>query len=78
MDIGDYTAKSNELQKILKELNLGEGRKIVQSLRICDMLWIRKKKKFHSASTNGLIKELFQTSQQNPSGNMLVVHGVPS
>ena len=46
MDIGDYTAKSNELQKILQELNLGEGRKIVQSLRICDMLWIRKKSIF--------------------------------
>ena len=38
MNIGDYTAKSNEIQKILQELNLGKGRKIVKSLRICDML----------------------------------------
>ena len=38
----------------------------------------KKKKYFHSANTNGLIKELFQTSQQNPSGNMLVVDGIPS
>ena len=43
LTIGDYTAKSNDIQKILQELDLGKGRKIVKSLRICDMLWVRKK-----------------------------------